>query len=103
MKTTRKLVIVCPNEILDDITEAFLDAAPALPGFTSFAASGHGQDFAAASAREHVRGHVSRHCIWMILSEPEVKHALDVLRAATCNPHVAYWVEPVLEFGHIPS
>lgn len=99
----RKLVIVCPNEVLDDITEAFLEASPALPGFTSFVANGHGHDFASASAREHVRGHVSRRCVWMILSQVEVGHALDVLRAATRNPHVAYWIEPVLEFGHVSS
>jgi hypothetical protein len=99
----RKLVIVCPADVMEDITEAFLEAAPALPGFTSFAANGHGHDFAAASAQEHVRGHVSRRCVWMILTDEEVGHALDVLRAATHNPHVAYWIEPVLEFGHVSS
>ena len=99
----RKLVIVCPREVEENITEAFLDASPALPGFTSFEANGHGHDFAAASAREHVLGHVARCCLWIILTEPEVGHALDVLRGATRNPRVTYWIEPVLEFGHLSS
>ena len=99
----RKLVIICPKEVEVNITDAFLDATPALPGFTSFEASGHGHDFAAASTREHVLGQVARRCIWIVLTEAEMGHALEVLRGATCNPHVTYWIEPVLEFGHLSS
>lgn len=99
----RKLVVICPREVSEDVIDAFLVASPSLPGFTSFDANGHGHDFKEASLQERVRGHVSRRCIWMVLPETDVEHALAALREATHNPHVAYWLEPVLEMGHVTS
>ncbi|NVK43826.1 MAG: DUF3240 family protein [Oceanospirillaceae bacterium] len=102
-KTLCKLVIVCPQEVAEDIIEAFLDASPSLPGFTSFDVEGHGHDFASASTSERVRGHVARKCLWMILPEAEVGRALDALKQGTSNPHVTHWLEPVAGAGSLTS
>ncbi len=101
MKTLCKLVVVCPLEVAEDITEAFLDATPGLPGFTSFDVQGHGHDFASASTHEQVRGHVARKCLWMVLPENDVERALVALGQATRNPHVTHWLEPVAGAGSL--
>ncbi len=101
MKTLCKLVIVCPREVAEDIVEAFLEASPEFPGFTSFDVQGHGHGFASASTHEQVRGHVARKCIWMVLPEGDVKRAIDAVKRGTSNPHVTHWVEPVTEAGSL--
>ncbi|MCJ9428849.1 DUF3240 family protein [Kordiimonas marina] len=96
-----KLAIVCPTEVAEDIVDTLLELEPSLPGFTTFAADGHGQDFSHASAQEHVRGRIGRRVLWAVLAESDVKRALEAVKARSKGAHVIYWTEPVLEYGSL--
>lgn len=98
-----KLTIAFPPDLEDDLIEALLDLPEDVGGFTIVSAEGHGQGFSRASVRERVRGRVARRLLYLILEEPRLARVLDHLRNSVSSPLVAYWVEPVLEFGRLSS
>ncbi|MEX2481625.1 MAG: DUF3240 family protein [Gammaproteobacteria bacterium] len=95
----RRLTLVYPPTIEDELVELLLDYAPELPGFTTLAAAGHGGDFTRASPRERVRGRVARGMLLMVLPAAAVDALLAHLAARIHNPHVVWWMEPVIGFG----
>jgi len=103
MDTLCKLVIVCPKETADDIVEVLLEFNHLSPAFTTFDADGHGHDFEAASVQEQVRGRVARRVLWLVLPIKDTAQVLGEVASQVKNPHVTYWTEPILEFGHLPS
>lgn len=101
--TLCKLVIVCPKETADDIVELLLEINQLLPAFTTFDADGHGQGFETASVQERVRGKVARRVLWLVLPIEDKVRVLEQVTARIKNPHVIYWTEAILEFGHLQS
>jgi len=100
-ETMCKLAIVCPTEVAEDLVDTLLELEPSLPGFTTFAADGHGHDFTHASAQEHVRGRIGRRVLWAIMADHDVARALDAVKARFKGVHIIYWTEPVLEYGSL--
>ena len=98
-----KLTIAFPPDLEDDIVECLLDLPDDVGGFSVVSAEGHGHGFARASVRERVRGRVARRLLYVILEQPRVPTVLERLRATVRSPSVAYWVEPVLDFGRLAS
>jgi len=98
-----KLVFVCPKETADSIVEILLGLDQLLPAFTTFDADGHGHDFKTASSQEQVRGRVDKRVIWLVLPSEDKDLILNKVTAQVKNPHVTYWVEPILEIGHLSS
>jgi hypothetical protein len=96
-----KLTVAFPPDFEDDVVECLLDLPDDVGGFTVVPAEGHGQGFSRASVRERVRGRVGRRLLYVILEEPRLPRVLEHLRAAVRSPAVAYWVEPVSEFGRL--
>lgn len=74
---------------------------PAIGGFTTFAAEGHGFDFAKASVRERVRGRVERGVLVAVMPRERSAQLLELIRQKLPVPHMAYWLEPVLEVGRL--
>lgn len=74
---------------------------PAIGGFTTFVAEGHGFDFSKASIRERVRGRVERCVLIAVMPRDRAARILEKIRAALPVPHMTYWLEPVLEFGRL--
>lgn len=74
---------------------------PPVRGFTTFAAEGHGFDFSRATVRERVRGRVERCVLMAVMPRPRASQLLEVLRRKIPVPHMAYWLEPVLEVGRL--
>lgn len=96
-----KLTVAFPPDLEDDIVECLLDLPDDVGGFTVVPAEGHGQGFARASVRERVRGRVARRLLYVILETDRLPRVLEQLREAARSPTVAYWVEPVSEFGRL--
>jgi hypothetical protein len=53
--------------------------------------------------RERVRGRVARRLLYAILEQERLPTVLERLGGAVRNPSVAYWVEPVLDFGRLTT
>lgn len=97
----QRLTLVFPPAVEERLLELLLEQEPPLPGFTVVAADGHGADFATASLREQVRGRVARRMLLMVLPAERIEQLVAVLRKDLPNPHVTWWVEPVLAFGRL--
>jgi hypothetical protein len=95
----RRLTLVYPPTLEDELIARLLDYEAELPGFTTLAAAGHGGDFARASARERVRGRVARGMLLMVLPAASVDALLAHLAAHIRNPRVVWWTDPVIGFG----
>ncbi|NCT66046.1 MAG: DUF3240 domain-containing protein [Rhodanobacteraceae bacterium] len=97
----RRLNLIFPPTLEDAVVAALLDRTPALPGFTTLRAEGHGSDFARASVREQVRGHVARRVLWMVLPREEVETVLAELRQRLPSREITWWTEIVEGFGRL--
>lgn len=78
-----------------------LTMKPAIGGFTTVEAEGHGFDFSKASIRECVRGRVERCVLIAVMPRERAARILEAIREALPVPHLTYWLEPVLEVGHL--
>ncbi len=96
-----KLTLVYPPSAEDAIVELLLTADPPLGGFTTWPADGHGLDFADATVAERVRGRVSRSVMALILPRSRLPSLLETIRIRVGVPHLAYWVEPIEDFGRL--
>lgn len=97
----RKLTLVCPAEVAERVVDIILESDVDMTGFTTFKADGHGHDFASASVGERVRGRVARRVVVAVLKADDVPALLGDLQKQINNPHLAYWTEPVLAYGHL--
>jgi hypothetical protein len=96
-----KLTLVYPPEAADNLVELVLALKPAVGGFTTFAAEGHGFDFSKASIRERVRGRVERCVLVAVMPRSSAAQLLELICQKLPVPHMAYWLEPVLEVGRL--
>jgi hypothetical protein len=93
------LTLVYPPDVEDTIIELMLGIEPALGGFTTWLAEGHGHDFATASVRERVRGRVMRALLAVVVPRARVPAILEEVRTKAAIVNIAYWIEPVEAFG----
>lgn len=96
-----RLTLVYPPDAEDAIVELMLSIEPALGGFTTWLAEGHGHDFTNASTRERVRGRVVRGMLTVIAPRRQIPAILEEVRAKAGIANLAYWVEPVAAFGRL--
>ena len=97
----RRLTLIYPPTLEDELVERLLDYVPELPGFTTLAAAGHGADFTRASQRERVRGRVARGMLLMVLPATSVDALLAHLAEHVRNPQVVWWTDAVTAFGSL--
>lgn len=97
--THMKLTLSCPAMLGEQVVEYLLISELLEAGLTTFAAQGHGRDFAQASLREKVRGRVDVLNIVALLPAANVAPLLDALRARFRNPQMTYWTETVHALG----
>jgi hypothetical protein len=94
-----KLTLVYPSTAEDQVVDLLLESQE-LRGFTTLRAEGHGAEFDKVSSREQVRGRIERGMLFVVLSRERLKNLLGVLRKRAAIPNLAFWVEPVEQFGH---
>jgi len=97
--TLKKLTLVCPADLGEQLIEFLLESETLASGFTTFAADGHGHDFSHASLSERVRGRVRRIVVMVVVPEDKLPVLLGTLKENFVSPHTIYWIEPVEEFG----
>jgi hypothetical protein len=78
-----------------------LSSVPAINGFTTWPAEGHGESFQTATGAERVRGRVSRTVFITILESSRAKSLLGEISEKAPIPNMIYWIEPVTEFGRM--
>lgn len=78
-----------------------LSLEPRIGGFTTFRAEGHGFSFSGASTAENVRGRVERRVLMAVMRQERIPAVLEAIRRKLPVPHLAYWLEPVLEVGRL--
>lgn len=96
-----KLTVAFPPDLEDDILECLFEMPQEVGGFSVVAAEGHGHGFDRASVRERVRGRVARRILYLVLESDAVPRVLERLRVTVHSREVAYWLEPVTEFGRL--
>jgi hypothetical protein len=94
-----KLTLVVPSDAQDRIIELMLASDPPVNGFTMWQADGHGESFKTANLGERVRGRVERSVFIAVIGLSRAKSLVDEIGRKAPIPHMAYWIEPVIEFG----
>jgi hypothetical protein len=95
-----KLTLVYPLAAEDQILDIVLGNERIVKGFTTWRAEGHGEAFDAASTHERVRGRIDRGILVTVVARSALSDLLEIMRA-TAVPRLAFWVEPVDQFGHL--
>ncbi len=98
-----KLTLIYPIPAEEQILDLMLSNDGIVKGFTTWHGEGHGEAFDATSANEKVRGRVDRGVLVTILARSTVSELLEMVRKAIESPRLAFWVEPVEQFGHLVS
>ncbi|EAP90309.1 hypothetical protein OA2633_11430 [Oceanicaulis alexandrii HTCC2633] len=96
-----KLSLVCPRDIKTALADILDDLTDAVPGYTMLPCEGRGADMHLASAGERVRGAMQAVQFLMILPRGDVETILDTVAARCPRRQIAYWIEPVEEFGRL--
>jgi nitrogen regulatory protein PII len=97
----RKLTLVCPREIRPQLADALDAIEPPLPGYTVVDASGHGPEATLVSAAERVQGAMRSAMFILVLPKVEVQRVLDAVAQTCRRPQIAFWTEPVEDFGRL--
>jgi len=97
----KRLTILAPRDLEDDVLEALLEMQPSLPGFTTLAVSGHGERFEGTRVQEQVRGRIERSMTWLVLPQEDIERVLGQLRRRMPHPDIVWWVEPVDAMGRL--
>lgn len=101
MQALKRLTLVAPRALEDDLAAALLGMQPALPGFTTAHVAGHGEGFDRAGTAERVRGRIDRVLLWLVLPAGRVDAVLAHLHGALPQSDVVWWVEPVDGLGRL--
>lgn len=95
------LTLAIPSALEDDLLDLLQRLPQLAPGFTLVPAQGMGQHIHLATAMEQVQGRARRVLIHMALAQAHIAPLLQQLRQALPNPQIAYWVQPLITFGHL--
>lgn len=95
MKTM--LVLNAPPVLEEDLVD-YLLSHPAIDGFTSFAAAGHGAAGSSLSIAEQVTGRRRRIQFEIIMAGDRVHEVTQGLSAAV-GPDIVFWQTPVQGLG----
>lgn len=96
-----KLTITCPRTDTKRITDALDGAQPAIPRYVVVEAVEQGHDTALPSAAERVSGARKISLLTIVLPKGRVEPLIELVRNASSREGVAYWVEPVADFGRL--
>lgn len=99
--TLRKLSLNFPKAIEATLLDALDDLDPPLSGYSFMEGSGRGASISLASAQERVRGAMRVVRVEIILPEEQIETVLAQIAQAVETPQIAFWVEPILDFGRL--
>jgi hypothetical protein len=93
------LTLAIPARLEEAVFDHLHSHAEWVDGFSSVDAEGFGARVSLDTALEQVRGRASRRLVMMLMRRDDADKLLQSLRAAFRNPHMAYWITPITEFG----
>lgn len=96
-----KLSLAAPRHLEEELVEQFLERPDWASGFTLFKAEGHSRRHENLSIQEQVRGRTERILVQIVLETDNAEALLDQLRQRFPKRDVAWWLEPVLDFGRL--
>lgn len=99
--TLVKLSLAAPRHLEEDLVEQFLARPEWASGFTLFKAEGYSRHHETLSTQELVRGRTERMLGQIVLEADHAQALLAHLRSRFPKRDVAYWLEPVIEFGRL--
>jgi hypothetical protein len=99
--TLVKLSLAAPRHLEEDLVEQFLARPEWASGFTLFKAEGYSRHHETLSTQELVRGRTERMLAQIVLETDHAQALLAHLRSRFPKRDVAYWLEPVIEFGRL--
>jgi hypothetical protein len=99
--TLVKLSLAAPRHLEEDLVEQLLARPEWASGFTLFKAEGYSRHVENLSAQELVRGRAERMLVQIVLEAEHAQALLAHLRSRFPKRDVAYWLEPVSEFGRL--
>jgi predicted outer membrane protein len=93
------LTVVFPKALEENMIDLVLSHPDLASGFTTFDVEGHGQGAVYRSANEQVRGRARRMKLEMVMNGEDARKMVADMKQALPNPEIAYWIQPVNEFG----
>ncbi|WP_201316358.1 DUF3240 family protein [Dyella sp. EPa41] len=101
MHALKRLTLVAPRALEEDLVALLLEMQPGLPGFTTAHVAGHGEGFERARIAERVQGRIERVLLWLVLPAETVDRVLSRLCEALPQSEVVWWIEPVETMGRL--
>jgi len=100
-QTLVKLSLAAPRHLEEELVEQFLERPEWASGFTLFKAEGYSRHHETLSIQERVRGRTQRMLVQIVLEADNAQALLSHLKNRFPKGDVAYWLEPVIEFGRL--
>lgn len=97
--TLCKLTLVVPRRVQQSVLDVLDRHDPPLTGYTLLPGEGRSSGLVPATGAEKVRGAVEIAMILLVLPEQRVPAILDAIRLCCAAPHIAFWTEPVRDYG----
>jgi len=94
------LNLACPKALEEEMLDVLATQAALVPGFTVIQAQGVGANVELVTTLEQVQGRARRVLLQIALARSSLAPLLATLRQALPSPQIAYWVVPLLDFGH---
>jgi hypothetical protein len=99
--TLVKLSLAAPLHLEEELVAQFLERPEWASGFTVFKAEGFSRHHETLSNQELVRGRTERMLVQIVLEADHAQALLAHLKHCFPKRDVAYWLEPVIEFGRL--
>lgn len=97
----RKLTLVCPARIETALVDCLDGLDPALRGYTILRGEGRGASADLPTTAERVRGAMQVITVQIVLPNERISPLLEAVAVACPRPNLAYWIEPILDFGRL--
>jgi hypothetical protein len=99
--TLVQLALAFPPAAERALIALLFELDPALGGFSTVAAAGHGHGFDEASVQELVRGHADRRLLLAVMPRAAAERLVEGLRERMPAAGISWWLTPVLDFGRL--
>lgn len=95
------LTLAIPVTLEEDVLDFLLLHPAWAAGFSVVDAQGMGQGTLLQSTMERVQGRSTRKLVMIAGAQVHLRLLLEALALEIRNPHVAYWISPVLSYGRL--
>ncbi len=95
------LTLALPRALEEEVLDTLMSHPELARGFTVLHGQGMGAHVALATAMEQVQGRARRVFVQVAVTRPQAQALLRALHEALPRARMAYWIVPLLGFGHV--